>query len=311
MLIVTLPQVHEEKLLQDIISHPVVGALRYNTGMDSAYSPSETLAKILEYTTFHRKPLYVDLKGRQLRVQEWATLPYGPIVLNHRIKVDLPAKIFFRVDDCCEIKEVVDGRKIYVDPLPRYPVGRGQSVNVLGENLRIEGTFSMNDYEYLKAALEANVRRFMLSFVESMDDIREFEEALSQRNGGKLPGAYELILKIESQKGIDFVKKEPKRTFKRFHLMAARDDLMIQIGAFAMLEALQTIIVKDPEAICASRLLLGLEHGGEISMADISDIWLMRQMGYKRCMLSDGISRKHFEKAAAFWKEYVSIYPPQ
>ena len=58
MLISSLPQVHEEELLMEMIEHPLVEAVRYNTGMDSAFSPEETLARILEFSTPKAKPLY-------------------------------------------------------------------------------------------------------------------------------------------------------------------------------------------------------------------------------------------------------------
>ena len=100
MLIASLPPVHQEELLEEIITNPGVGAVRYNTGMSSAYEPRETLQRIMRIAVPLAKPVYVDLKGKQLRVVEWANLPEGPIVLNHRIEAKKPAKVFFRGDDC-------------------------------------------------------------------------------------------------------------------------------------------------------------------------------------------------------------------
>src|SRR3989338_6232997 len=264
MLISSLPPAHHEALLKTIIAHPLVGAVRYNTGMDSPYSPRETLERFLGYSRPLKKPLYVDLKGRQLRIVEWATLPYGPIILNHKVRVELPARVLFRGDDICDLKEVVDGNKIYVDPLPKYPLGRGQSLNILGENVVIVGGFSS--------------------------------------------APVELVLKIESQKGLDFVADATRSTLRRRRLMAARDDLMLHIGGLNMLEAEELLIAKDPRAMCASRLMLGLEQGS-VTLADISDIRMRQLMGYKTFMLSDGTSRNHFEKAIGFWGEYISAYP--
>jgi len=308
MLIITLPPVHQKKLLREVISHPQVQAVRYNTGVDSAYSQRETLEKILELTVKYGKPFYVDLKGRQLRVVEWATLPFGPIVLNHRIKVDLPAKVFFRGDDSCDLREVVDGRKLYVDPLPKYPVGRGQAVNVIGKNLEIDRFFTDNDYAYTKAAIDLGVSRFMLSFVEDMDYIVALEELLQRYSDGNRSSEYEIVLKIESQAGVEFVRNASDGLLSDYQLMAARDDLMIQIGGLKMIEAIGVIIERDPDAICASRLLMGLEQAGEVTMADISDLQLMQRMGYKRFMLSDGVSRNNFKEAIKFWRKYVSLY---
>src|SRR3989344_3189186 len=298
MLIVSLPPVHQEDLLKKIITHPCVGAVRYNTGMGSAYPPSEVLQRIQKHALPLCKPVWVDLKGKQLRVVEWANLPYGPIVLNHSIKVKLPARVYFRGDDSCELKEVVNGTEIFVDPLPKAPVGRGQSVNILSEKLEVEGGLLPLDYEYIEAALKEGVFNFMLSFVEDWKNILELEDVL-----GKYRSKVKICLKIESQAGLDFVNKKYVLMPKDYRLMAARDDLMIQIGVFNVMNALKTIIIKDPTAICASRLMLGLEKG-EVSMSDISDLELMKKPGYKDFMLSDGISREHFEAAIQAWGEW-------
>lgn len=311
MLIVSLPPVHQEKLLETIVSHPLVGAVRYNTGQDSAYSPEETISRILMHTARHGKPLYIDLKGKQLRVTEWATLPYGPITLNHQIVVELPAKVYFRGDDCCDLKEVVDGNKIYVDPLPKYSVGRGQAVNIVGKGVEVKGDFTDTDRAYVSAALRRGVARFMLSFVEDAGYVLRLEDLIRACRGSK-PAEHglEIVLKIESQAGVDFVRRSRKAQVNRWRLMAARDDLMIQIGALNMLDALKTIVAKDSKAICASRLLMGLaESSGEVSMADISDLELMRRLGYRHFMLSDGVSRNHFAKAMEFWLKYTVAYP--
>lgn len=300
MLIVSLPPVHQEDLLKEIITHPCVGAVRYNTGMSSAYPPVEVIQRIQKLAEPLGKTIWIDLKGRQLRVIEWANLPYGPIVLNHRVKVKLPAKVCFRGDDCCELKEVVDGNKLYVDPLPKAPVGRGQSVNILSEKLEVEGGLLSLDYEYIDVAVQNRVFNFMLSFVEGWDNILELEDAL-----GKHRSKSTIYLKIESQAGLDFVFQNDISLLKGYRLMAARDDLMIQIGILNMNKSLNMIIKKDTKAICASRILMSLESGS-VSMADVSDLEYMLSLGYKDFMLSDGISREHFPAAIKFWEEWNS-----
>lgn len=308
MLTVSLPPAHQEKLLRQIIEHSAVGAIRYNTGIHSAYSPHETVRRVVAMAYPLAKPVYIDLKGRQLRVVEWANLPEGPIVLNHNINVVLPAAVYFRGEDDCQLREVVDGNKIFVDPLPKAAVGRGQAVNIVASSLSVEGGLLPMDYEYIEAALFHGITRFMLSFVESWEDVVELEEAIQRIGKGALPLAeYEILLKIESGAGVAFVEKMSRKDFKkraRYRLMAARDDLMIQIGACAMPAALKKIIHKDPRAICASRLLLGLEQG-KVSLADVSDVAYMELLGYKHFMFSDGISREHFPEAIAFWQEYA------
>ena len=64
MLIVSLPPVHQEKLLEEIITHPYVGAVRYNTGIHSAYDPHKTIKRIQKYARSLSKPVFIDLKGK-------------------------------------------------------------------------------------------------------------------------------------------------------------------------------------------------------------------------------------------------------
>jgi pyruvate kinase len=312
MLISSLPPVHQEELLRSIIQHPAIEAVRYNTGMSSPYDPYDVIGRILELTKPQGKPLYVDLKGKQLRVAQWATPPYGPIVLNHKISVELPAKVYFRGDDCCELKEVVNGNEIYVDPTPKYPVGKGQSVNIIGKNLKIEGGLLDLDHRYIKAAVDQGVQNFMLSFVEGAADVQELEEAIVRHSRGTImPDMCQIVFKIESVDGVEFVRSLKERHFSGkspYRLMAARDDLMIEIGIHAMMDALRLIVQKDSQAICASRLLMGLEQG-KVSMADLSDIEYMRSLGFRHFMLSDEISREHASEAAAFWEKYVESRP--
>ncbi|MBI4120723.1 MAG: hypothetical protein HY457_00500 [Parcubacteria group bacterium] len=312
MLILSLPPVHQEGLLTSITKHPIVGAVRYNTGVESAYPPFLTVRRIQACAAPLGKPVYIDLKGKQLRVIEWGLVPYKPIILNHKISVELPAQIALRGDKDCQIREIVDGNKLYVDTAKPRLVGPGQSVNVLGKNLKVDGGLLDLDHEYIKAALSEGIRRFMLSFVESRDDVRELEEAIAVHSKGAVSvDECEIVFKIESQAGVDFVRTLQPKHFSEgspYRLMAARDDLMIQIGALAMCEALRLIAEKDPKAICASRLLLGLE-GGEVTMADISDVEYMRALGYKHFMLCDEISHEHANKALSFWQEYSTKNP--
>ncbi len=309
MLIVSVPQVHQQDLLKEIISCPGVDAVRYNTGMRSAYSPDETVKRLKLACDKASMPLYLDLKGKQLRVVRWANLPDGPIILNHNIKTKLPAKVYFRGDERpCNLIEVVNGNEIFVDPLPSQPVGEGQAVNIISNSLEIEGSLLPVDYKFVEAGVKYGVTRFMLSFVESLDDGLELKKAIRDC----LPASkkslkdFEIRLKIESEAGVKFVQEVNDFELTPYRLEAARDDLMIHIGVTNMLKALKEIIKKDPQAICASRLLMGLKEG-EVSMADVSDLELMYRLGYKGFMLSDTISRLHFRQAVEFYTKWSRV----
>jgi pyruvate kinase len=305
MLIATLPAVHQERLLTQIVQHPLVNEVRYNTGVISAYSPKETLTRVLALSERYEKRLWVDLKGRQLRITEWAVPNYGKIVLNHEIEVDYPAKVYFRGNDSSELK-VVRGNVIYVDPPPRYAVGNGQAINIHSDNLRIKGYFTSEDLAYIAAACELGVNNFMLSFVETISDVTEFQSFWQKHSSNS---NVNIVLKIESPKGLEFINRFDLGSIANCALMAARDDLMINIGPnkAKILLALEQIIKRDSQAIVASRIFAGLENGGAVSMGDLADLALMQRLGYRRFMLSDGICNQHFDKAIEAWEDFLSL----
>lgn len=300
MLIATLPAIYQEELLMKIVSHPLIDQVRYNVGVCSPYSPKETLEKIFALTNELGKKLWVDLKGRQLRIVQWSVPVYGKIILNHDLEVDCPANVFFRGNEWSEIK-VVKGNTIYVDPPPAHAVGAGQAINIHGNNLNIKEYLTEDDKKYIEAACEFGIKNFMLSFVETLDDLDDVIKIAQS-------GDVELVLKIESPKGLEFVDKTSVKTFEKYHLMAARDDLMINIGdnKAKILPALSKIILTDHNAILASSIFSGLEYSGFVSMGDLSDLRLMQFMGYKNFLLSDGICLRHFDKAMKIWQDFQS-----
>lgn len=299
MLIATLPAIHRQDLLRKIISHPLVDGVRYNVGICSAYSPKETLERVLELTMRYEKKFWIDLKGRQLRIANWAVPNYGKIILNHEIEVDCPARVVFRGNDISEIK-VAQGNVIYVDPPPKYAVGAGQAINVHGKNLKIRGYLTSDDKEYIEAGTMLGADDYMLSFVEEKSDLEEVEN---------LNPKSKMVLKIESPRGLDFVSQTDFKLPLGGALMAARDDLMINIGEnkALMLDALSMLIKKDSNAIVASRIFSGIESDGSVSMGDLSDLKLMQLMGYKNFMLSDGICDRHFDCAIKAWEDFKEV----
>lgn len=305
MLIGTLPPVHMENLMEEMIAHPLIGGVRYNIGGYSAYSPKETLEKILALTEVHGKKFWLDIKGRQLRIARWTMGDVGRITLNHRVEVDLPARVYFRGDDWSEIS-VVNGNRIYVSPLPKSAVGEGQAINIHGDNLKIHGYLTGDDREYLNAAGELGISRFMLSFVESSRDAEAVRKIIEKYN----LGAIEEVLKIESPKGMEFVRSLDGALLPGVSLMAARDDWFINTDPKPkILKDLQDLVKADPNAILASHIFGGLERVGMVTMADFSDLYLMRQFGYRNFMLSDGISKRHFPKAMQAWQEFMNFFP--
>ncbi|HEY4507195.1 MAG TPA: hypothetical protein VJH71_03525 [Candidatus Paceibacterota bacterium] len=307
MLIATLPPVHLEGLIEEIVAHPLVGGVRYNLGAYSAFSPKETLERILSHTKEHGKKFWLDIKGRQLRINRWTMAGLGRAELNHSVAVDLPARVYFRGGDWCDIK-MIKGNVIYFDSLPKYALGEGQALNIVGENLEIDGYLTEDDLEYLSAAGPLGIKNYMLSFVEGDQDVADVEEILGPHFDWT---ELEMVLKIESPEGMKFVELlSSKEIYKGYRFMAARDDWFVNTTPKPkILKDLKELVRVDPNAILASHIFGGLEKSGLVSMADYSDLYLMRQFGYRNFMLSDGVSIRHFDKAILAWQEFIEEFP--
>lgn len=290
-LIATLPPYSDGR--HGIIAHPAVAELRFNTVWEIGVSEREILTRLRDECG--GKPLWIDLKGRQLRVTHYANMPYAFLRLSHKIEVDLPCDIHFK--DCsARIVDIVGGDKLVLDGPPDYVVGIGQPVNILHPSLKIRGTLTESDRRYVEAANELGLDRFMLSFVEWAADASELSRCVAAP-------APKFVLKIESPGGLRYVRKRAALGFGGgMRLMAARDDLFIQLkrdGA-RYLKALGQIALRDRTAIAASRILTSLEKRDEVSAADVADLELLWRMGYRNFMLSDGVClrRPVFDRVA-------------
>lgn len=307
MLIATLPSADHMAQATRIATHPLVGGVRYNAGIRCSLGQDRsgveaTLRRIQKLVSDAGRLLWVDLKGRQLRITKWADPSFGDIILNREIEVDLPATIFFRGNEWSTLT-AIDGNRIFVDPNPEHALGAGQAVNVIGSNLSILGDYlTETDKIWIEAANALGIHQFMLSFVEQKSDVQEVLaiDPLAQ-----------LVLKIESTHGLEFVRSAPEGAFKTHRLMAARDDGMINIGEnkAEYLKAMQLLIEKDPKAIAASHILTSIERNGYLGLTDLSDIRLLQLMGYKDFMLSDGVSHHCFEEAMNVWSDYWNVFP--
>lgn len=300
MLLATLPAPHL-KHMEDVAKESLLDGFRFNVGARTPYGPKETLKKILA-SIGKDKLFIIDLKGRQPRIIKWGAPTYGDIELNHKISVDLPATIIFRGSNRSEIV-AVRGNKIFVDPPPREAVGAGQAVNIHGTNLVIYGYLTNEDNRYIKAAKELGIHNYMLSFVEEADDILELL-ALD-------PEAI-IYAKIESLKGLDFVK-ESYRAFKsKVHLVAALDDLFENIGddKTDIFDALKAIIKADTKAIAASRIFTSLVKSEVVSMADLTNFRFLESIGYHSFMLSDSLCDKEevFRRVVPVIKQYQNKF---
>lgn len=280
--VVTVPPY--ASFLDEVARHPLVRGLRLNTVMPIKGTPHDTLKRL----SGHGVPLWVDLKGRQLRVVGAAMPPFTEVRVSHPVTVDTPADCFF--DDGREYGRVVavDGDRLILEDTPRRFVGPGESLNVVHPSLRIHGTLTTTDKGYLAAMGELGLTRVMLSYCEEASDVDEVKSLL--------PGA-EVVLKIESLKGLDLALRQGDRQGR---LMAARGDLYVEVvEPHRIVRALRTVVGADPQAWVASRLFPSLARSSVPDAQDIGDAAWLLSLGYRTFMLGDEVCLRRDSVMAA------------
>lgn len=259
--------------------HSSVTGVRVNTVMPIKESLKEMIQRISSVVA--PKDLWIDLKCRQLRVTNYATVPFSHLEVSHPFTVDTPVTAYFH--DGLEAATVasVDGNKIIMLDGPQRIVGPGESINIMSPSLVINGYFTQKDLDYIAAAKEVGIHKYMLSYVESGKDI----DALLN-----LDPKAEAILKIESVKGLKFVREVYPSYKDRAKLMAARGDLFVEVGKpHYILRALKEIVKVDPDAIAASRLFPSLRTDLVPVCSEITDVGYLSEIGYHRFMVGDDV----------------------
>lgn len=260
--------------LDEVARHPLVCGLRLNTVMPLRGGPAEALERLQALG----QPLWVDLKGRQLRVVGAAIPPYTEVHLSHPIQVDTPVDAFFADGAECARVAAVAGNRLILEDGPRRLIGPGESVNIVHPSLKIEGLLTPTDRAYLAAMREAGLTRVMLSYVESPADVEEVRQLL--------PNA-EVMLKIETQRGLDYARRHKN---SQGRLVAARGDLYVEVPRpHQIVNALRDIIIADPQAVVASRLFDSLARHPVPASADIGDAAFLLALGYRTFMLGDAV----------------------
>lgn len=298
----------------DAAGHHRVSGVRLNTVMPIKESLTEMLSRIKK--TIEGKDVWIDLKCRQIRTSHGfffnppkepktykigkniyvldpsnprthgvlKTPPWAELKISHKIKLDTskPVKCYFSDGiNTAYIVEVVDGDKLIMLDGPKRVVGGGESINIMDPSLEIEGFLTDTDYKYIEAAKKVGIHTYMLSYVEKESDITEIL-ALD-------PDA-KILVKIESRKGLSWVKEIYPKYKDRVNLMSARGDLYVEMGRpDKILRPLKEIVKADHNAVLASRILSSLRDSTHPSCSDITDIACMLEMGYHRFMVGDEI----------------------
>ena len=278
-----------QQFSQEILQLPFIEGIRINTGA----LISRLKVKILKDFQNSIYPIkgWVDLKARELRNIKESTVPYDYLELNHEIEVNTPTVLYYNEGrNYLIIKDVVDENKLVIKPPDNFTgnelikFGKGASINIPDPSLKILGFLTQNDVEYVNAAKHIGLHNYLLSYVESVEDINSLLE---------LDPDAKILAKIESIKGLDFVKNDYNKVKEKVNLVAAREDLYIELDRpHQILKALKLIIQKDPEAIAASRILKSVLNLKDIPRcADLTDLGYLMEIGYKKLLLGDIFSQ--------------------
>jgi hypothetical protein len=270
--------------LDEVATHPLVCGLRLNTVMPVRDGPAEAIERLRAFG----QPLWIDLKGRQLRVVGAAIPPYTEVRLSHPIHVNTPVDAFFSDGSECVQVVAVDGNRLILEDGPRRLIGPGESVNIVHPSLKIKGTLTDTDRAYLAAMGNLGLNRVMLSYVENASDVDEVRHLL--------PGV-EMMLKIETQRGLDYARKYGASSGR---LMAARGDLYVEVlQPHRVVSALRDVIAADPDAVVASRIFDSLAWHPVPNSADIGDVAYLLSLGYRTFMLGDRVCLRRDSVLAA------------
>lgn len=280
----------------EFLNDPDVSGIRMNGLLFKASNLAEHYAKIpVHLREPSAKLLWLDAKGRQLRVEEAEYFPdHLELVMNHTINLPTPHSIIFKAGEDWATVEKVDGRRLILrgDGFPKYRVRPGDSVHFRDSNVRItDSLFTADEKEKILQAVKLGFKNFYLSYVESERDVQEFQELVGRDAN--------LILKIENQRGLEYVAK----SFETYHrscgndhgnirLACARGDLYVEVEKpHHILDAQKLIIEKDKRAIVGSRLLLSLFKSTVPACSDVNELGLLSQMGYRNFLLCDDLCK--------------------
>ncbi len=273
--IVTMPPY--AGFVDEVLDHTRVSGIRLNTVMPLKESYEDCLKRLKEKTDKYCKDFWVDLKCRQLRVADYGVPPFTEIKLNHEIDVYTPCKAYFSGRDESAMVVGVDGNRLIMQEGPKRVVGPGESITIPHSTLKVNGYLTDTDKKFIEAGEKTGVK-YMLSFVEGLGDLECFRKYSDS----------DVVLKIESEKGLGFV-----RNSGGYRLMAARGDLYMELHwPHKVLEALENILAKDEDAICASRILEGMANNPEPSCEELGDLDNIMRMGYRNVMFGDEVCLK-------------------
>jgi len=269
--------------IKEIASISEVAGIRLNTIMPVKEGKlKEKLEELKEI--IYPKILWIDLKARQLRITEFANTPYTAITVSHKIKVNLPATVYFDNGKITGTLVEIDENKLILEDYVGRILGPGESVNIIDDSLEYleSSILTGKDMTYIDLSKELNIRHFMLSFVETAADIEYLKKLYPQSI---------IMAKIENKNGL---KNLEEITEISDFIMAARGDLYTEIDyPHEIIKTLKYIYDtgKDKSGV-ASRMLESLLKHPMPSCAEVMDIGFLKDMGYFRFLIGDDICFK-------------------
>jgi pyruvate kinase len=269
----------------------------------------ETALKLAKTATV---PLYFDVKGWQLRVIEVHANPsFLDITINHPVSVKLPTPVVFKADaDSALLLDIRDdGRRLIFHGGPKFRVSPGESLQIRHPSLTLHGEqFTPLEIEKIEVARAAGISGYFLSYVGSDHDVDQFRDLVGNDA--------QVFLKIESLRGLQYVAETYSRR-PNTRLVAARGDLYVEVKRpHHIMEALQLVIQKDPQAVMGSRFMLSVIHEPVPACADFLELAWAYDQGYRAIMLCDELCLKEELLATAinacesFKREYHSLVMP-
>ena len=253
------------------------------------WTPAELETTLADPTVQNAQvPIYFDVKGWQLRVTEvHPSDAYLDLTINHPIQVETPSEVFLKAGADRALLERIEegGRRLIFRGGPKYLVYPGESLQIRHPSLTVLGDqFCADEIEKIKVAKRLGITRYFLSYAESSADVQRLRDLVGPD--------YEIMVKIENEKGLRYASTEFKKV-PNLRLVAARGDLYVEIKRpHLILNALRTIIERDPEACVGSRLMLSTITSDVPSCADFCELAWLYDIGYRSFLLCDELCLK-------------------
>jgi len=259
----------------------IVSGVRFNTVLPVREKFVDFLRAYAEKIA--PKQLWIDLKCRQLRIVSSAYVPYSYLDISHKISVRTPVEATFCGGTfTATIRSIENGDRLIIDDISPVPLGSGMSLSISDPSLKIEGYLTERDEAFVGAARKAGIHHYVLSYVEQESDIRDLL---------KLDPKAQILAKIESRKGLDFVERVYPKLKDRVRLMAARGDLYHELERpHEILRATRQIIRADASAVGASRLLSSMKKSRVPECPELGDLGWLLEIGYGTLMLGDELA---------------------